>query len=123
MPERNHAVVLVVEDEPLIRLAAADMVEDAGYTAIEAANADEAIAMLERHPEIRAVFTDVEMPGSIDGMKLANFIRDRWPPVEIIITSGNVSRDDVVLPSRGIFLPKPYRPQELAHHLGRMISH
>lgn len=120
MPKRNHAVVLVVEDEPLIRLAAVDMVEDAGYTVIEAGNADEAIALLERHPEIRIVFTDVEMPGSINGIKLANFIRDRWPPIEIIITSGAVPRENVTLPNRGVFLPKPYRPEELARQLDSM---
>jgi CheY-like chemotaxis protein len=84
---KGHAVVLIVKDDAFIRLAAADVVREAGYDAFEAANADIAIALLEEHSEIRGVFTDIEMPGSIDGMKLAACIRDRWPPISIIVTS------------------------------------
>jgi CheY-like chemotaxis protein len=111
-----------VEDEPLVRLAAATVMEEAGYTVIEASNADQAIGLLEKHPEITILFTDIEMPGSIDGMKLAACVRDRWPPVEIILTSGRVPRGEVPLPLRGVFLQKPYRSQELTDQLARMAA-
>lgn len=122
MPNEKHAVILIVEDEPLVRLAAATVMEEAGYTVIEASNADQAIGLLEKHPEITILFTDIEMPGSIDGMKLAACVRDRWPPVEIILTSGRVPRGEVPLPLRGVFLQKPYRSQELTDQLARMAA-
>jgi CheY-like chemotaxis protein len=101
-------VVLVVEDDFLIRMNAAGMIEDAGFDAVEAANADEAIVILEARVDIRVVFTDIQMPGSMDGLKLAAAIRDRWPPIKIVATSGlvDVRADD--LPEGGVFLPKPY---------------
>ncbi|MEJ5979574.1 response regulator [Novosphingobium sp. PS1R-30] len=110
----------MVEDEPLIRMLAVEMVEDAGFVAIEAVNADDAILILEARSDIRVVFTDIQMPGSLDGMRLAARVRDLWPPIEIIITSGNVTRDKVVLPSRAQFVPKPYRPAEVIGLLERM---
>ena len=80
MDQKMKPVVLIVEDEALIRMGAAQMVEDAGFEVLEASNADEAITMLETRSEIRAVFTDINMSGSIDGLKLAHAIRRRWPP-------------------------------------------
>jgi len=102
------AVVLVVEDEPLVRLEAIDMLAGAGFRVIEAANADEAISILETRPDIRVVVTDIQMPGSMDGLKLAATIRNRWPPIALIVTSGRVSVTQQDLPERGRFLPKPY---------------
>lgn len=119
---RNEMVILIVEDEPLVRLAALDTAENAGYSVLEACDADEAIILLELHPEIRIVFTDIEMPGSIDGMKLAAFIRNRWPPVKIIITSGRVLAKSETLPEHAVFLPKPYRSSELTDHLNLMAA-
>ncbi len=84
----EKAVVLVVEDEALIRMSAAHMVEDAGFASVEAGDADEAMAILEGRDDIRAVFTDIKMPGSMDGWKLAHAIRGRWSPIHLIITSG-----------------------------------
>ena len=81
-------VVLVVEDEALLRMHATDMIEAAGYTVVEAANADEAVLILSQRMDIRIVFTDIDMPGSMDGLKLAAMVRDRWPPIELIVTSG-----------------------------------
>ena len=75
--------MLVVEDEPLSRIHALNLVEEAGYVAIEASNADEAISILEARKDIRIVFTDIDMPGSMDGLKLARAIRHRWPPIEL----------------------------------------
>lgn len=121
MANDMSGIVLVVEDDPLVLLSAVDIIEEAGYTVLAASDADEAIELLESNPDIRIVFTDIEMPGSMDGMKLAACVRDRWPPVEIIVTSGRVPASDVVLPARGVFLQKPYRPQELTAQLGLMI--
>jgi two-component system, response regulator PdtaR len=84
----KRALVLIVEDELLIRLDAVDMIEAAGFDVIQAANADEAITILEARSDIQLVFTDVQMPGSMDGLKLAAAVRGRWPPIKIVATSG-----------------------------------
>jgi CheY-like chemotaxis protein len=100
--------VLIVEDEPILRISAIDMVEDAGFEALEAADATEAIRILEARLDIRIVFADIQMPRGIDGMKLAALIRNRWPSIEIILTSGHVDAANVDLPPRGLFFSKPY---------------
>jgi CheY-like chemotaxis protein len=99
-----------------------EFVEDAGFQAVEAESADEAVRILERRRDIRIVFTDINMPGSLDGIKLAACIRDRWPPIEIIVTSGQYGPKSHELPSRAAFIPKPYQLtkvvevlQEMAH--------
>src|SRR5437868_6533693 len=96
-PTSERAVILVVEDEFLIRMATADVIRDAGFEVLEAADADGAIAILESRGDIRVVFTDIHMPGSMDGAKLAQAVRQRWPPVRIIATSGRVSLGDLDL--------------------------
>lgn len=106
-------IVLVVEDDVWQRSLAMDVLEGAGYDVVEAANADEAIAILKTRKDIQIVFTDIEMPGSMDGLKLARAIRDRWPPIELIIASGQHRLDDDQIPSRGKFLSKPYDPDTL----------
>src|SRR5215213_6741680 len=89
LPNRGpKPVVIVVEDEALIRTNAVDMVEEAGFEAIAASDADEAIRILESRNDIRAVFTDVQMAGSMNGIRLARVVRNRWPPVALIVTSG-----------------------------------
>lgn len=102
--------VLIVEDEPLVRLCAAQTVEDAGYEVIEAESADEAIAILESRRDIRVIFTDIHMPGSMDGLKLAHAVRHRWPPIKIIVTSGRETIAPQDLPEGGRFFAKPYDP-------------
>lgn len=121
MPPRK--VVLVVEDEPLLRMMAVDLVEEAGFEAVEAAGADEAVAILEARTDITIVFTDVDMPGSMDGLKLAAAIRDRWPPIEIIITSGHVRVEDDAIPAHTKFFPKPYNSRAIVAMLHEMASH
>jgi CheY-like chemotaxis protein len=98
--------VLVVEDEALIRELVAEELELAGYSIVIASDADQAIAILEARPDIHLVFTDINMPGSMDGLKLAAAIRDRWPPVHIIITSGKIR--PLEIPANALFIPKPY---------------
>ncbi len=105
--------VLVVEDEGLVRLSAAKMIEDAGFEVIEAANADEAIRILESRSDIRVVFTDIHMPGSMDGLKLAHAVRNRWPPIKIIVTSGVECPTQHDLPEGSRFLAKPYEPNKI----------
>ncbi len=100
------ATVLVVEDEFLIRLNIVDELKIKGFYVLAASNADEAISILETRQDIHLLFTDSDMPGSMDGLKLAAFVRDRWPPVKIIVTSGKNSSPQV--PVKAIFIPKPY---------------
>jgi CheY-like chemotaxis protein len=114
--------VLVVEDEFFSRLHAVDLVEAAGFRAIEAVNADEAITILEARKDIGIVFTDINMPGSMDGLKLARAIRDRWPPIELILTSGHFDVPESDVPERGLFFSKPYRDQEIVTALRRFAS-
>ena len=106
-------VVLIVEDEPFIRMDAADAIRADGFDVLEVSNADEAIAILEVRADIAVVFTDIQMPGSMDGLKLAAAVRNRWPPIRIIATSGNVRVTPSDLPEGGRFLPKPYDPRQL----------
>jgi CheY-like chemotaxis protein len=115
-------VVLIVEYEFLLRLDAAEAIETAGFEAIQATNADEAIAVLQARFDIRVVFTDIQMPGSMDGFKLAQFVRDRWPPIKIIATSGRVVAGDDDLPAGSLFLSKPYRGKELVAALRGLTS-
>src|SRR3979411_3007689 len=99
--------VLVVEDELVLRLRAVDIVEDAGFTAIEAVNADEALSILESRSDISLLFTDIQMPGSIDGLKLAYTVHKRWPAIKIILVSGEVNLTDADKPAHSRFFGKP----------------
>ena len=123
MEKQRRAVVLVVEDEPLMLIDAVDLVTEAGFEAIGAKNADEAIRILESREDIRIVFTDVNMPGSMDGIRLAHAVRHRWPPIEIIVTSGlTLANVQELLPERGVFFPKPYTPAQVATALHRLAA-
>jgi len=104
----SRPVVLVVEDEVLLRWTAVAIVEDAGFDVVEAGTGIEAISVLEKRDDIRTVFTDVEMPGSINGLQLAHLIRIRWPSIMIIATSGRFRLRDDDLPEGARFLHKPY---------------
>jgi CheY-like chemotaxis protein len=111
--EARRPVVLIVEDEFLLRMDAAEMIGAAGFEVIEAANADQAIEVLETRRDITVVFTDIQMPGSMDGLKLARAVRGRWPPIKIIATSGRLHFSETDLPEGGRFLPKPYSPAQI----------
>jgi CheY-like chemotaxis protein len=114
--------VLIVEDELLIRMDTASVIEDAGFAVYEASSADEAIHILEKHQDIRFIFTDVHMPGSMDGLKLAHYVRGRWPPIKIIVTSGRVKVREEDLPSGGVFFDKPYRAEQITSKLQEMVG-
>ncbi len=119
---RKPVVVLVVEDEPLLRMAAVDMIREAGFDVLEAADATEAITILESRLDIRIVFSDIDMPRGMDGMKLAALIRERWPPIRIILTSGYTTIDTVQMPPDSIFFPKPYVEEKVVETLHRMVA-
>jgi CheY-like chemotaxis protein len=114
--------VLVVEDDAILRLHALDIVEEAGFTAIEAKNADEAIAILENRTDIALLFTDVNMPGSMDGLKLAHAVRNRWPPIKIVVVSGHVQLEQNELPSNSRFFGKPFEAQQMISELRELIA-
>ncbi|UXN75908.1 response regulator (plasmid) [Devosia sp. A8/3-2] len=118
----NRVAVLVVEDEVLIRLDVADQLRDAGYEVLEASNADEAIEILNVTPSIRLLFTDVDMPGSMDGLKLAAAVRDRWPPVKIIVTSGHRIVDITEMPDGSMFFSKPYPHLAVLKSMRELLS-
>ncbi|PZR84103.1 MAG: response regulator [Stutzerimonas stutzeri] len=93
------------------------MIEDAGFTVIEASNADEAISILETRFDITTILTDIEMPGSMDGLKLAFAVRDRWPPIRIIIASGRIRPQPHEMPGEVQFLSKPCSQTHVAQAL------
>lgn len=122
-PPAAQKVVLVVEDEPLIRMSAVDIVEDAGFIAIEMANADEAIAYLQQQAtEISILFTDVDMPGSMDGLELAREVSESHPNTGVIVGSGhrNVTAKDI--PHGALFFSKPYDLPGLTAALKKLAS-
>lgn len=121
MPVKT-AVVLVVEDNPIILMSALDLVWTAGFEGIGAASADEAIAILEARADIHLVFTDVEMPGTIDGVKLAHHIRNRWPPIHLIVASGRSIPDESQLPTGSKFFRKPYDSNSIVEEMARMLA-
>jgi CheY-like chemotaxis protein len=100
-------VALVVDDEPLILMDTSDMMSDVGYHVIEARNADDAFEFLKQHSSLKVVLTDIQMPGEIDGIKLAHHIADRWPAIKVIVASGAVSPEPGILPESATFLNKP----------------
>ncbi len=118
----RRPVVLVVEDEMLMRWHAVTIIEDAGFEVVEAANAVEALVMLEKRKDIGVIFTDIQMPGPIDGVKLAHMVRTRWPPIKIVATSGRFKLRDYELPDGGRFLPKPYAVVQVTGLLRELTS-
>lgn len=115
-------VVLVVEDEVLIRMDLSDQLQDLGFKVFEAANADEALIMLARNPDIQVMFTDVDMPGGVDGLKLAAAVRHRWPPIKIIVTSGQRQVQAADMPEHSRFFGKPYSIRAVAMAATEMMA-
>lgn len=101
--------ILIVEDEGLVRMMAVDMLEDAGFTVVEAASADEAWEILESRDDISVLFTDIEIPGSMNGFALAGRVAERWPHVRLVLTSGRCRPSPGAVPDHGKFVPKPYQ--------------
>jgi two-component system, response regulator PdtaR len=114
--------VLVVDDETFIRMDAVEMLRAAGFDIVEAANAAEAIQILERDPNIQLLFTDINMPGSMDGLKLAAAVRERWPPVKIIATSGHFKVQAGDLPTSARFFTKPYQSAQIVNAIRELVA-
>ena len=109
----RRPVVLLVEDEQLLRMDAVEMISSAGFDVVEAANADDAIEILEVRRDIVVVFTDIQMPGSMDGLKLAAAVRLRWPPIKILVTTGKATPTPEQMPAGSAIIPKPYEIQDV----------
>lgn len=125
MTATSKTWALVVEDEPLVRMDLAETLQREGFNTLEAESARDAIALLEKHPEIRVVFTDIEMPGTMDGLALAHYVRFRWPPTIIVVSSGQLRPTPELLPTEADFLAKPYHAGELARlckNIGERLS-
>src|SRR5258707_320812 len=114
--------VLVVEDEMLLRMRAVDIVEDAGFRSVEAVNADEALSILESRSDISLLFTDIQMPGSMDGLKLAHAVHDRWPAIKIILVSGQIKLADADKPTDSRFFGKPLEVKRMINELQDMVG-
>lgn len=115
-------IVLVVEDEMLLRMRAVDIVEDAGFVPVEAVSADEAIKILESRDDISLLFTDIQMPGTMDGLKLAHAAHCRWPHIKIILVSGQIKVTDADKPEDSKFFPKPLEIDQMIHELQSMVG-
>lgn len=118
----RRPIVLVVDDEPLIEMEAVDLFHDIGYEAIGARNADEAMLILRARDDVSLVFTDIEMPGTMNGLLLATTIKATWPHIRVLITSGRTAPPDAILLGRARFLPKPYDVRQLERALALMVA-
>jgi DNA-binding NtrC family response regulator len=121
-PDSKSPIVLVAEDEAMVRELSVSELQDAGYTVIEAADAHQALAILENGVPVDVLFTDVNMPGEIDGMVLARMVHSRWPSVGLIITSGKTDIAEAELPDDGHFIRKPYRLSEMSRMVGQIAG-
>ncbi|MGO4170102.1 response regulator [Novosphingobium sp. YAF33] len=112
--------VLLVEDEALIRVIGTDALEEAGYDVLEAGSADEALEILEAYSEVLVLFTDIRMPGSLNGLELARIVHERWPKMKLLLTSGDTWPSENEIPDDGRFLPKPYSVETLRREIDEM---
>ena len=119
---RERAVVLLVEDEPLVRMFGADVLEEAGYEVVEAVDGDAALKVLEARADVDVLFTDVNMPGSLDGLGLARVVHERRPDIKLLIASGQVRLADDEIPDSGRFLAKPYAPHDILREVRNLIA-
>jgi CheY-like chemotaxis protein len=115
-------VVLLVEDDPLLRFFASDALEEEGFEVIETGTADEALTSLDMRNDVRVLVTDIQMPGRMNGLDLATFVHHRWPEILILIVSGEVRPSTAELPEGGRFVAKPCESSTILHHLREMIA-
>ena len=120
--KRIVPAVLVVEDEALVRVAAVGMLEDAGFRIIEAMNSDQALELLAADCDVQLLFTDVTMPGAIDGFALARRVRGRWPHIAIMVVSAKRMPQSEELPAGSRFEQKPYSPETVVRHARELTS-
>lgn len=118
----SKITVLVVEDEALLRMNTVDELTDLGLDVMEAANAREAIAIFDSGRRFECLFTDVDMPGDMDGLELAEKVKTAWPPIDIIVTSGHRDVQLTDLPNDGVFVGKPYSPEVVAELIKKLTA-
>ena len=114
------ALIVVVDDDVFERMGASDMFSDAGYRVLEAGNADDALRLFETNADIKLLFTDVSMPGSMSGSDLARYVAERWPSIGIIMTSGRPR--PLKLPLSMLFHDKPYEPAAVLRQASEMTA-
>jgi len=120
----NHhpvTAVLVVEDEPLVRMHGIDILKDAGFDVFEAADADEALLILGDGTEVHLLFSGVDMPGSMDGLQLAHLVHERWPHIHLLLTSGHHKLRDTEMPDAGKFVRKPWTSEALVRQVREFV--
>ncbi|KTT74618.1 response regulator [Sphingomonas endophytica] len=122
MTQPSGSTVLIVEDELFVRMIGADALAEAGYSVLEASSADEALNILETAGEVQVLFTDIRMPGSMDGLQLAEVVHERWPRIRILLTSGDIRPSRDAIPDDGRFLAKPYRFDSLSRELNSLLA-
>ncbi|MGI4765051.1 MAG: response regulator [Janthinobacterium lividum] len=110
-------LILVVDDEAMLRFLAADTLEESGFRVVEAENAKEALKVLAEQSDVRVLFTDINMPGALDGLDLAREVHARWPTIKLIVTSGRLRLSDGEIPDSGRFVAKPYSPDTLVEEI------
>jgi CheY-like chemotaxis protein len=120
MTAQSAHIVLVVEDDPLLKMLTVDIVKDAGFVVLQADNADEAVAVLAARSDIALLLTDIDMPGSMDGLELSHAVRERWPSIKIIVVSSRVPERE--LPGNGRFFQKPYDAAKMISEIGSMMG-
>jgi DNA-binding NtrC family response regulator len=115
-------IVLIVEDDMILRMRSVDIVEDAGYTPVEAVDADEALGILQSRSDIALLFTDIQMPGSMDGLQLAHAVCERWPQLKIILVSGHLKLSSAEIPRDSRFFGKPLVSAQMITEMQDMIG-
>ncbi|SEI83304.1 Response regulator receiver domain-containing protein [Sphingobium sp. AP50] len=116
------STVLIVEDETLVRMLGTDILEEAGFIVVEAANADEAMAVLQGQPDVHLLFSDVDMPGTMDGLELAKLVHERWPRIRLLLTSGHHRLASADIPGTGQFVPKPWSGTALVDKIRGLLA-
>ena len=124
MPDRTKIppIVLIVEDDMILRMRSVDIVEDAGYTPVEAVDADEALGVLQSRSDIALLFTDIQMPGSMNGLQLAHAVYARWPQLKIILVSGQLRLSSAEIPRDSRFFGKPLASGQIIAEMQDMIG-
>lgn len=122
MGRQHHPTVLIVEDEGIVRLDAAETFREAGFEVVEAADAREALQAVETRGDIDVVFTDINMPGAMDGLELAHHVRRSRPDIQVILTSGAMRIAPQEIPAAGVFVRKPYSPEIIARTVRQMVA-
>lgn len=120
--ENNRSTVLIVEDDVLVRMHGADILEAAGFRVLEADSADDALTILNEETDIHLLFSDIDMPGSMNGLDLAHVVHERWPGIPLLLTSGHHRLQEGEAPDVAKFIRKPWFSETLLGHVNTLVS-